>query len=150
MKKAVELAEEFIENNRDKREACLRSFDEIFRILNEAKPSVDIQLAQRKRSGDIKNEQQALKSIAGHSFSKAVIYIFLRNKEFGNIRPDIFITGKKSKVPSFERISVINIGKETQKPDCDLVIYSLNNDRSLRKCMILSLKTSLREGGADL
>jgi len=63
----------------------------------------------------------------------------------GNIRPDIFITSQKSKVPSFDEISTINVDGETQKPDCDLVIYSLNLDNTLKKCMILSLKTSLRE-----
>jgi type II restriction enzyme len=63
----------------------------------------------------------------------------------GNIRPDIFITSKKSKVPSFDEISIINVDGETQKPDCDLVIYSLNEEKSLKKCMIISLKTSLRE-----
>lgn len=39
----------------------------------------------------------------------------------------------------------INVGEETQKPDMDLAVYSLNEDESLKKCMILSLKTSLRE-----
>ena len=92
-----------------------------------------------------KDEKQALKSIAGNSFSSALIYIFLKNKEFYNIREDIFITSQLSKVPSFKEISVINVDGETQKPDCDLVIYSLNENEMLKKCMILSLKTSLRE-----
>ncbi len=32
-----------------------------------------------------------------------------------------------------------------QKPDVDLVIYSLDSNAKLHKCLILSLKTSLRE-----
>ena len=95
--------------------------------------------------GEIKDEKQALKSIAGNSFSSTLEYVFLKNKELENVRHDIFITSKISKVPSFKEISTINVDGETQKPDCDLVIYSLNEDETLKKCMILSLKTSLRE-----
>lgn len=147
MKKTIELIEEFVSlhPSGNPRMAYAAVFDEVFRILNEAKPYVDGYLKTRKKKGEIKDEKQALKSIAGNSFSQALVFIFLKNKEFGNIRGDIFITSKKSKVPSFDSISVINVGGETQKPDCDIVVYSLNGDGSLKKCMILSLKTSLRE-----
>jgi len=147
MQKTIALVEDFVENHtsKDNKIAYLAVFDEIFRILNEAKPFVDEYLQDRKNKGEIKDEKQALKSIAGNSFSSALIYIFLKNKEFGNIREDIFITSQLSKVPSFKEVSIINVDGETQKPDCDLVIYSLNKDETLKKCMILSLKTSLRE-----
>jgi type II restriction enzyme len=113
--------------------------------LNEAKFAVDIYLSDRKAKGEIKDEKQALKSIAGNSFSFTLVYIFLKNKKIENIREDIFVTSQISKVPSFKEISILNVDGETQKPDCDLVVYSLNNNGSLKKCMILSLKTSLRE-----
>jgi type II restriction enzyme len=142
MAKTIALVEEFVaRNNGD----YLAVFDEVFRILNEAKSSVDEYLKERKAKGEIKDEKQALKSIAGNSFSLNLVYIFLKNKELGNVREDIFITSQISKVPSFKEVSIINVDGETQKPDCDLVIYSLNKDKSLKKCMILSLKTSLRE-----
>jgi len=147
MQKTIALIEDFVENQTDKdiNLAYLAVFDEIFRILNEAKSYVDEYLQDRKAKGKIKDEKQALKSIAGNSFSLALVYIFLKNKETGNIREDIFITSQLSKVPSFKEISVINVDGETQKPDCDLVVYSLNEDETLKKCLILSLKTSLRE-----
>lgn len=147
MKKTVALIEDFVENHssKNREKAYLAVFDEVFRILNEARSFVDKWLANRKMIGEIKDEKQALKSIAGNSFSSALEYIFLKNKELGNIRQDIFITSRISKVPSFKEISTINVDGETQKPDCDLVIYSLNKDETLKKCMILSLKTSLRE-----
>jgi type II restriction enzyme len=142
MAKTIDLVEDFVaQNNGD----YLAVFDEVFRILNEAKTYVDDYLQERKAKGEIKDEKQALKSIAGNSFSLTLVYIFLKNKELENIREDIFITSQISKVPSFKEISVINVDGETQKPDCDLVIYSLNEDKALKKCMILSLKTSLRE-----
>ena len=143
---AVGLADKYMQKNKLLTiEATKNAFDEIYRILNESKSSVDDFLAERKRVGEIKDEKQALKSIAGNSFSKIIEYVFLKNKIIGNIRPDIFITSQKSKVPNFKEISTIKMGDETQKPDCDLVIYSLNKNNALKKCMILSLKTSLRE-----
>jgi len=147
MQKTIALVEDFVGNHssNDKKVAYLAVFDEVFRILNEAKPFVDEYLAIRKAKGEIKDEKQALKSIAGNSFSLALVYIFLKNKEFGNIREDVFITSHKSKVPSFKEVSIINVDGETQKPDCDLIIYSINEEKSLKKCIILSLKTSLRE-----
>jgi len=147
MEKTIALIEDFVEvyPTNEMKEAYLAVFDEIFRILNEAKSFVDDYLSIRKAKGEIKDEKQALKSIAGNSFSLALAYIFLKNKEIGTIRDNIFITSKISKVPSFEEVTIINVDGETQKPDCDLVIYSLNEDNSLKECLILSLKTSLRE-----
>jgi len=147
MRKTIALVENFVKKHasKDKKVAYLAVFDEVFRILNEAKSFVDEYLADRKAKGEIKDEKQALKSIAGNSFSSALVYIFLKNKELNNIREDIFITSQLSKIPSFKEVSVINVDGETQKPDCDLVIYSLIADETLKKCMILSLKTSLRE-----
>lgn len=146
MQKTVELIDEFVENSgKSKKVAFKSAFDEIYTILNAAKSYVDVYLAERKAKGEIKDTSQALKSIAGNSFSQAIIYIFLRNKELENIKEDVFITSQKSKVPHFDEVSTIIVDGETQKPDCDLVIYSLNADNTLKKCMILSLKTSLRE-----
>ncbi|MDR1552951.1 MAG: BsaWI family type II restriction enzyme [Prevotellaceae bacterium] len=147
MQKTIALVDDFVAKHESKNEkvAFLAVFDEVFRILNEAKTAVDTYLSDRKAKGEIKDEKQALKSIAGNSFSLTLVYIFLKNKELDNIRKDIFVTSQISKAPSFKEVSIINVDGETQKPDCDLVIYSLKDDGSLKKCMILSLKTSLRE-----
>lgn len=142
IEKGVELLDAYID---DKACKLISAFDEIYRILNESKSFVSELLAFRKAKGEIKDEKQAMKSIAGNAFSLLICYVFLLNKKAGNIRPNIFITSRKSEVPEFDKISVIDVGGETQKPDCDLVIYSLNKDSSLKNCLILSLKTSLRE-----
>jgi len=146
MKRTLELIEERVSKSKKTPKDAYKSvFDELYEILNEAKSFVDGYLAERKKKGEIADEKQAIKSIAGNSFSHALVYIFLKNKDLGNVRSDIFITSQKSKVPSFDEFSVINVDGETQKPDCDLIVYSLNEDQTLKKCMILSLKTSLRE-----
>lgn len=168
MARTIELIEDFVSNHeiQDKSITYKAVFDEIFRILDNAKSFVDDYINEGE-----KDKKQSMKSLAGHSFSQAIVYIFLQNKKFGNINPHIYITSKKSKVPSFNTISTIHVDGETQKPDCDLLIYSLKDDilinnnitlnddnetlkkkirqkkakKILDKCIILSLKTSLRE-----
>ena len=122
-----------------------QAFDKIYTSIISSREENDTLLETKRRAGIIKDVSQSRKSIAGSAFSSAIIYVFLRNKIIGNIREDIFITSKKSKVPDFDKISVINVGGETQKPDCDLIIYTLNENKTLKNCIILSLKTSLRE-----
>jgi type II restriction enzyme len=146
MKKTIELIENFVQQSKLKQQdAYKKVFDEIYNILCEAEKYVDKYLAIRKAKGEIQDEKQAIKVIAGNSFTQTIIYTFLRNKELGNIDANIFITSKPATVPLIKEILTINVDGETQKPDCDLVIYSLNTDNSLKKSMILSLKTSLRE-----
>ena len=107
MQKTVALIDSFIEKHvkKNNKTTYVLVFDEIFRILNEAKSYVDEYLKDRKSKGEIKDEKQALKSIAGNSFSLALVYIFLKNKKIGIIREDIFITSQISKVPSFKEIT---------------------------------------------
>lgn len=143
---SVSLIEDFVKSSKiEEKEAYKIAFDKIHDVLLAAKDFVSEYLKKRIENGEIKDEKQALKSIVGNSFSQAIEYIFLKNKQYSNIHPNIYITSKKSKVPNFDLISTIKVDNETQKPDCDLVIYSLKEDESLNKCLILSLKTSLRE-----
>ena len=120
-------------------------FDELYSILINTKSEVEKLLQERKQQGKIRDISQALKSIAGNAFSNLVIYTFLKNKEIGNIRSDIFITNRLSEVKGFDKIATIKIGSEIQKPDVDLVIYTKNKKGEVKRCVILSLKTSLRE-----
>lgn len=71
--------------------------------------------------------------------------MFLQKKIIGNIEPRIFITSKKSQVKNFENIATIYVDEETQKPDCDLIIFTQKENGNVNKYIILSLKTSLRE-----
>lgn len=142
----IRQIDNFVETNKSNIEENWKLvFNQVHDILLSAKPFVDVYLADRKQKGEITDEKQALKSIVGNSFSQAIIYIFLHNKIQGNIRSDIFATSQKSKVKNFAKLSTINVDGETQKPDCDLIIYSYTKDKELPNCIIISLKTSLRE-----
>lgn len=135
----------FVESKENQKAAWKDAFDQIHDALTKAKDDVEKMLSIRKRDGDIKDIRQAMKSIAGNAFSNAIVFIFLKNKIMGNIKPEIFITSKKSQVKDFENIATIYVNKETQKPDVDLVVFTKEKDESVKKCIILSLKTSLRE-----
>lgn len=114
-------------------------------ILRDSQNDVENLLDARVATGKIKDKSQTRKSIVGNAFSNIIVYIFIQNKLVENLSGGIYITSKKANILGFEKISTINVGDETQKPDMDLVIYSLKENLELNKCIILSLKTSLRE-----
>lgn len=135
----------YIEESEDKKKAWKEVFDHLYDTLTNAKDDVEHLLKNRKDKGELRDIRQAMKAIAGNAFSNSIVYIFLKNKFFGNIKPNIFITSKKSSLKNFDRISTINVGGETQKPDVDLIIYTKKENGDIDKCILLSLKTSLRE-----
>ncbi|WOV92197.1 MAG: BsaWI family type II restriction enzyme [Candidatus Zeuxoniibacter abyssi] len=134
-----------MESKQNQKTAWRNAFDQIHDVMTKAKDDVEKMLAERKKEGKIEDIRQAMKSIAGNAFSNTIVFIFLKNKIMGNIKPDIYITAKKSQVKNFENIATIYVNKETQKPDVDLIVFTKEKDESVKKCMILSLKTSLRE-----
>lgn len=120
-------------------------FDRLYNYLENNKDTVKELTQKRVKEGKIKNLEQAIKSIAGGAFSNLIIWVFLKNKENNYIKENIFITSNIRRIKEWQRLFLIKVGEETQKPDVDLVIYSLNSNNDLNKCLILSLKTSLRE-----
>ncbi len=120
-------------------------FDRLYQYTIESKVAVDALIEERVNDRKIRDASQARKSIAGNAFSNLIIYTFLKNKAEGTIAQNILISAKISQVPYYKELFYIKIGEESQKPDVDLVIYSLDSVGVLKKCLILSLKTSLRE-----
>ena len=71
----------------------------LYEAIISSKLEVDSMLERRKAKGEIKDISQSRKSIAGQIFSLSVVYLFLKNKEIGNVRPNIYITHKtKNKI----------------------------------------------------
>lgn len=120
-------------------------FDKLYNYLENNKNTVKELTQKRVKEGKITNSEQAIKSIAGGAFSNLIVWVFLKNKERNYIKENIFITSNIRRIKEWQNLFLIKVGEETQKPDVDLVIYSLNSNNQLHKCMILSLKTSLRE-----
>ncbi len=149
MQPTLSRIDDFVASSQNKKERCKLVFNELFNIITDAHQEVDLILEERIKEGKIKDKKQASKTVVGNTFPFAVIYIFLQNKIKGNIKDNIFITSQPSTINGFKDITTINIGGETQKPDCDLVIYSISDSHELVNCLILSLKTSLRERAAQ-
>ncbi|WP_104759215.1 BsaWI family type II restriction enzyme [Helicobacter bizzozeronii] len=124
-------------------------FDRLYHYMIESRSAVNALIEKRVSNKEIKDANQARKSIAGNAFSSLIIYTFLKNKIEGAIAPHIFISAKLTQVPHYQKLFQIQIGDETQKPDVDLVVYSLDSVGKLKNCLILSLKTSLRERAAQ-
>lgn len=142
IKRRVDAWVETVENPQI---AWIEVLNHLNEILRDAQNDVDQILDKRIATGEIKDKSQARKSVVGSAFSNVIVYVFIKNKLFGNISERIYITAKKSTISGFGKMSTINVGEETQKPDMDLIIYSLKENSELNKCIILSLKTSLRE-----
>lgn len=123
----------------------VKALDFLHNVMVSAKQDVDNLLEGRKISGKIKDIAQARKSVVGQIFSNCILYLLLRSKEQGELRSDIYMTDKTLKNPLLEKFTVIRVDGETQKPDMDLVLYTLVNKAEVQDCLIISLKTSLRE-----
>ncbi len=133
----------YIEQKANVSNAWQELFDQMNELIVSSKSEVDNLLIARKDAGKIRNVAQARKAVVGQIFPKLLMYLFLHNKVHGNIQPYIFITDRVRQ-SKFAEMTTIHVGDETQKPDMDIIIYSEQNG-VVRNCMIVSLKTSLRE-----
>ncbi|MDR2431481.1 MAG: hypothetical protein LBD99_04435, partial [Candidatus Margulisbacteria bacterium] len=93
-------------------------------------------IKKRKTAGKINDVAQASKTAVGSIFSNSIIYLFLKAKEKGLVKENIFITSKPKR---FKELIAINVDGETQKPDLDLVVYSNDDKANLANLMIISL-----------
>jgi type II restriction enzyme len=120
------------------------ALDYLHEIIVTSKDDVEAIIQQRLQAGLIRNADQARKTIVGSIFPYCLTYVFLKLKQQGLVKANIYITSNKN-TPVLEKMLTVYVDGETQKPDMDLIIYSLDLDSHLNKCMVLSLKTSLRE-----
>ncbi len=145
MEPPLKCIESILQTGKDPKLVWRNIFDKLYEILVQSKDEVDKLLEERVEKGEIKDINQARKSIAGNAFSNLFIYTFLKNKIYENIKPTIFINNRISEIKGFKNIATIRVGNETQKPDVDIVIFTQKSNGLIDKSIILSLKTSLRE-----
>ena len=74
----------------------LSIFNKLYELITNSQDDVINLIEERKKRGEIKSVEQASRSIVGNIFPYCVIYIFMKNKEVGNISSNIFITSKKT------------------------------------------------------
>lgn len=128
----------------EKRYGLQQVLDYLHEIILASKDDVELIIQKRVTDGVIKDANQARKSIVGSIFPFCVIYVFLSLKLHGLVAKNLYIASNKN-IALLEKMVTVYIDGETQKPDMDLVIYSETSNKTLHKCMIISLKTSLRE-----
>ena len=142
MEPPLRLLDNFIKDSKKSyKQSIKEAFNHIYTFIDESKKHIEKIQNDRLARGEIRDLRQSSRAIVGNIFPYMVRFVFLKNKEVRNIPENIFITNKRSAIKHFGEDFTVYIGDETQKPDCDIVIYNKTN----RKMIILSLKTSLRE-----
>lgn len=86
-------------------------FDNLYSYLVYSKDSVESLIQSRVQKGEIINASQARKSIVGSAFSNLIVWTFLKTKEQGHIKQNIFITSKLSQIPNYKELFLIQVGK---------------------------------------
>ncbi len=116
------------------------ALDSLHEILKSALSEVNEIIQARIEACEIKSAEQARRSVVGSSFAYLIQYLLLVAKSHGVLESSVNIS---TTIPKelFAKGFVIEVANETQKPDCDLLIWKTEPTRAI----ILSLKTSLRE-----
>lgn len=109
-------------------------------IMRAAEPFVEAVIQQRIEKKVIKDAAQARKSAAGNLFQQFVAYTLAQNIVFRNIRKNVVVT-LSARV--LDQYAVIKVGEDEQKPDSDVLVYSVE-DRT-GPIINFSCKTSCRE-----
>lgn len=127
-----------LEKNLSRKEAIKEVLDYTEEIMRISQPLVEEYLDERLAKGEIKDKNQARKTIAGNGFQFLVLYLLKLNQEEGNLDQNINIL-KTKKHPEIEKFAIIKVDNEVQKPDIDLIVFNE------KKLIVYSCKTSLRE-----
>jgi type II restriction enzyme len=126
-----------------KSQGILAAADRITEIMRGAQPEVEELILRRRQAGEIRDADQARKSLAGHCFQSLAVYaLFMMQKE--EMIPPRLICTLNTRHPLIESSAAIQVGGEKLKPDLDLLVYSGQAAADEPVC-IYSLKTSLRE-----
>ena len=116
--------------------------DHLSAVMRDGQSMVEESLVARKKSGEIRDVDQARKNVAGNAFQALVFCALASLQAAGLIPTHLIFTLKTRNNPRLGE-SVIEVGPEKIKPDVDLLVYSgVNNNAPV---CIYSLKTSLRE-----
>jgi type II restriction enzyme len=131
-------------DQRSERYGATGALDRLSEIMREATPEVEKTIQARVSKGDIKDADQARKSVAGNAFQALAGYALIKLQQAGGLPAHLVVTLKPRQHPEIERYATIQVGDEIQKPDIDLLVFSAAPDKRL-PVVIYSVKTSLRE-----
>lgn len=112
----------------------------LYDVMQEAKPIVEEVIVKRIENGEIKDKDQARKSVAGNLLQQFVAYSLAKNIIVKNIEKNVVVTLSASILNEY---AVIKVGDDEQKPDSDVIVYSEEDKTS--PIINFSCKTSCRE-----
>jgi type II restriction enzyme len=126
------------------KEANLKILNHLTSILTESQYGVEKIIKTKMSKGEISDDKQARKAIAGSNFQSLIAYALAKNVLYGNIDQDVIVNVRTSNHPLIKKYATIKVGDDenTQKPDSDVLLYK-NDETS--PIINFSCKTSLRE-----
>jgi len=86
----------FKEELGSERKAAVKVLDYLTEIMKESQPLVEKLIEERKRKGEIKNPDQARKTIAGNNFQGLVLYSLIKNVELLNLPDNLILLKTKN------------------------------------------------------
>ena len=136
----LELESNGISSDDAHKQALKKVLASLHDIMRQSEQLVENIITDRINAGRIKDRDQARKSAAGNIFQQMLAYMLALNILEGNITKNVIVTTSTKEI--VDKYAVIYVGDDTQKPDSDVIVYSLDNDTPI---MNISCKTSCRE-----
>ena len=122
---------------------ALHAGDYLSEAMRSMLPRVNALLQERKNRGEIRDENQARKSLAGNVFQALVARALIEMQAGGLIPAHLIFALKPKSHPKIRASATIHVGGESLRPDLDLLAFSeLSRHETI---CVYSLKTSLRE-----
>lgn len=136
-----ELAAEQADAGEAARAAFVRILPRLRDVMRSAQKGVEKLIQSRIASEQIANADQARKAAAGNIFQQLFAYALAQNIVCGNIAAPVVVTTSVRDL--IDKYAAIQVGDGIQKPDSDVIVYSLAEPAS--PILNFSCKTSCRE-----
>lgn len=143
-KKYDDIVNELIEDGKKKDEAKKEAYKIILShlhdLMREAEGSIEKVINDKISKGKIKDASQTRKSVAGNLFQQLIAYTLAKNIIEKNIDKKVVVSLSANILNEY---AVIKVGDDEQKPDSDILVYSVEDETS--PIINFSCKTSCRE-----
>lgn len=117
--------------------------DHLTEAMRALKPIIEKRLLERQSKGEIKNVDQARKSLAGNIFQVVVALALIHMQDGGLIPRHVAFTLSPKNHQRTRDSATVHVGEEALQPDMDLLAFSEKPGNET--LYIFSMKTSLRE-----
>lgn len=131
-----------LKEKHSEKDAHIVILDYLTDIMRDSQHDIENILQEKFESGEISDIGQSKVAIAGNNFQALIAYAIQNNILIGNLPSNLVVALKPKRHPLIKKYAEIKVGEDIQKPDLDLMIYTVQENLPI---MIYSAKTSLRE-----